>query len=78
MVDNLHHLIVLYLNRLIHGLLSVSKAFMKTLDKESFSVEWPYPPNLISFRIGDLMRCKLSSKEKEIIAIYNEIQRISS
>jgi hypothetical protein len=38
---------------------------------------WPSPPNLLSFKIGDLMRCKCSSKEKEILRIYEEITRIS-
>lgn len=34
-------------------------------------------PNLMSFKIGDLMRCKCQSKETEILRIYKEIERIS-
>ena len=30
-------------------------------------------PELLTFRIGDLLRCKCSSKENEIVALYKEI-----
>lgn len=59
-VNNLHSYILLYLNRLIHGLLRVSK---RVYDKELIGrPRWTSPPNLISFKIGDLMRCKIASQ----------------
>ena len=36
--------------------------------------EWPCEPQLLTFTISDLLRCKCHSKEKEIIRIYNELQ----
>lgn len=68
-VKNLHNEIVEYLNKVIHSILSCSKDFHKLVleSKRTSQVEksnWPYPPNLISFKVGDLMRCKLSSKEQ--------------
>jgi hypothetical protein len=69
MVKNLHSYIILYLNRLIHGLLTVSKEFYeKEVDKSWDG--WQSPPNLVTFKIGDLIRCKCSSKEKEIMKIF--------
>lgn len=38
---------------------------------------WPSPPNLLSFKIGDLLRCRISSQEKEIIKLYDELHQIS-
>lgn len=34
-------------------------------------------PSLLSFKISDLIRCKCSSREYEITALYNEIHKIS-
>ena len=34
-------------------------------------------PVLISFKIGDLLRSKCSSKENEIISLYNELLKIN-
>ena len=34
-------------------------------------------PQLVSFKISDLIRCKCSSREYEITALFNEIQKIS-
>ena len=59
-VNNLHCYIVLYLNRIIHGLLKVSKQLYET--KLSTKNRWTSPPDLMSFKIGDIMRCKCSSK----------------
>lgn len=76
MVKNLHTYIVLYLNRLIHGLLTVSKEFYeKEVDKNWD--DWQSPPNLVTFKIGDLLRCKLASKEKEIRKIYQAFTSMS-
>jgi hypothetical protein len=61
-VNNLHSYIVLYLNRIIHGLLTTSKELYDT--KLSNKARWTSPPDLLSFKIGDLMRCKCSSKER--------------
>ena len=37
----------------------------------------PQTPELITFNIGDLLRCKCTSKEDEIIALYKEIEKIN-
>ena len=75
-VDNLHSYIVLYLNRIIHGLLTVAKELYEA--KLSTKARWSSPPDLLSFKIGDLMRCKCSSKEKEILRIFQELESISN
>ena len=67
---------------MIHSILLVSKRFHEhILDprraSESEKSNWHCPPNLLSFKIGDLMRCKLSSREQEVIRIYNELIRLS-
>lgn len=66
----------------MHSILTVSKRFQENIlaSKHNSEVEksnWPFPPNLISFKVGDLMRCKYSSHEQEIIKIYNELIHIS-
>ena len=53
--------IILYLNKLIHGLLKNAKMFYRLFDK-SDDIKWTSPPNLLTFKIGDLIRCKFSSK----------------
>lgn len=62
-VKNLHSYIIAYLNRLIHGLLKVAKDFFEENNLSKFTF-WSSPPNLLSFTLGDLMRCKYSSKER--------------
>ena len=62
-VDNLHSYIIAYLNRLIHGLCRVSRQFYEEGRLSQYNY-WPSPPNLITFRVGDLLRCKFTSKEK--------------
>lgn len=74
-VNNLHRYIVLYLNRIIHGLLKVSKELYDT--KLSTKARWSSPPDLLSFKIGDLMRCKCSSKEREILKIFQYLEECS-
>lgn len=49
--------VVKYLNRLLEGLSKVAIQFHANY----LSKDWPSPPNLITFRIGDLLRCKCSS-----------------
>jgi len=61
MVKNLRSYILLYLNRIIHGLLKVSKNFYDKQVDKSWD-DWQAPPNLVTLRIGDLMRCRCSSK----------------
>jgi hypothetical protein len=61
-VSNLHSYIVIYLNRLIHGLLKVSKQLYD--ERLSTKARWTSPPDLLTFKVGDLMRCKCSSKER--------------
>ena len=77
MVKNLHSYITLYLNRLIHGLLTVSKTFYDKQIDESWD-DWQTPPNLMTFKIGDLIRCKMSSKEKEIVKVFRELKLVSA
>jgi hypothetical protein len=60
-VSCLHNYIILYLNRLIHGLMIVSNSFHERFNFKDLE-EWKYPPNLITFKIGDLVRSKCSSK----------------
>jgi hypothetical protein len=69
MVKNLHSYITLYLNRLIHGLLTISKKFYDTKLQRNWD-DWQFPPNLMTFKIGDLIRCKISSKEREIVKVF--------
>lgn len=75
-VSNLHNYIIQYLNRIIHGLLVVSKELYE--QKLSTKARWNSPPNLITFKVSDLMRCKISSKEREILHIYSELQALSN
>lgn len=67
-VENLKNCMVIYLNRLIHGLMTVSENLFN--NKLRGMPSWPYPPNLISFKVGDLLRCRISSQEKEIIRLF--------
>jgi hypothetical protein len=74
-VNNLHSYILLYLNRLLHGLLKVSK---RVYDRELIGrARWTSPPNLISFKIGDLMRCKIGSQEREILKLFRHFSELS-
>ena len=75
-VKNLHSYVITYLNRLIHGLTKVSKEFYEQGRLAEFTY-WPSPPNLVSFRVGDILRCKFKSKEREVLRIYNELHEIS-
>lgn len=59
-VNNLNNCVAIYLNRLIHGLMSVSSNLFQTHMRGMPS--WPSPPNLLSFKIGDLLRCRISSQ----------------
>ena len=71
-VQNLHSYIIAYLNRLIHGLCKVSKEFYEQGRLSQYNY-WPSPPNLITFRVGDLLRCRFISKETEVVRIYQEL-----
>ena len=73
-VKNLESYIIIYLNRLIHGLMNVSK---ETYSRMGVMPSWPHPPNLLSFKVGDLLRCKCASKEREILRIFQELQDLS-
>lgn len=74
-VNNLKNCVVVYLNRLIHGLMSVSDTIYKAKMKGMPS--WPSAPNLLSFKVGDLLRCRISSHQNEIVRLYQELFRIS-
>lgn len=73
-VNNLHSYTLAYLNRLIHGLLTVAIKFTKLPSVGRF--EWPSNINLITFQINDLVRCRCASGEREIIKIYNEVLKL--
>ena len=75
-IRNLHSYIFLYLNRLIHGLLTASKEYF-TRHGQNMEEEYNSPPNLVTFTIGDLLRCKISSKEAEIVKVYQKIRAMS-
>ena len=74
-VNNLKNCVVVYLNRLIHGLMSVSDTLYKAKMKGMPS--WPSAPNLLSFKVGDLLRCRISSRQNQIVRLYHELHRIS-
>jgi hypothetical protein len=76
MISSLHSYLIAYLNRLLHGLMSVARRFYEKGQLAGLS-NWPAPPNLLSFTLGDLMRCKVSSKEKEILRIYEQMRQLS-
>jgi hypothetical protein len=58
-VNNLHSYIITYLNRLIHGLLTVANKFSQL--PEVSHMELPAKVNLITFQIFDMIRCKCDS-----------------
>lgn len=60
-VRNLHVYIVSYLNKLIHTLCYISMDLHTTYNLKE-TQNWKTPPNLLTLRQGDLMRCKCSSK----------------
>lgn len=62
MVRNLHMYIIKYLNRLIHGIINVAYDWHRESGYKHNYEKWSYPPNLVTFKIGDLIRCKCSSK----------------
>jgi hypothetical protein len=73
-VNNLHSYIVSYLNRLIHGLLTVAAKFSQL--PEVSHMDLPSKVNLITFQIFDMIRCKCDSGEREVIRLYNEVLKI--
>ena len=74
-VNNLHAYIIAYLNRLIHGLLEVARKFEEL--PVSRNLNMPASSfKIVTFQVMDLIRCKCSSQEKEILRIYNEIMRM--
>ena len=68
-VNNLHSYLITYLNRLIHGLMNVAERFWVKSNLKDNS-NWPTPPNLLTLSVGDLLRCRLSSQETEIVRVY--------
>lgn len=63
--------LVSYLNKLIHCILSAQESFKAKYSKKD---AYKIGVNLISFKVGDLLRCKCSSKEAEIIALYGYLK----
>ena len=55
MFKNNKFYVIKYLNRLIHGLLEAARNY------KSYSND--PKPQLVSFRVGDLLRCRCTSKE---------------
>ena len=71
MLKSVKNYLINYLNALIHGLLRVSKKYvflLKNVDK--VTEEKKFMPQLITFKCDDLLRCRCTSKETEIIALY--------
>jgi len=62
--------LISYLNKLIHCILTAQENFKSLFSKKD---HYKIAVNLISFKIGDLLRCRCYSKESEIIALYNYI-----
>lgn len=58
-VNNLHSYTISYLNRLLHGLLTVASKFAQL--PEVSHMELPAKVNLITFQIFDMVRCKCDS-----------------
>lgn len=65
-----------YINRLIHSLLAIPKraAEMAKNDRDKFNLS---SVNLVTLKIGDLMRCRCSTTEKDFIKILSAIEEIS-
>jgi hypothetical protein len=74
-VHNLHSYIIAYLNRLIHGLLTVALKFGK--NRSVKMNEWSSNLNLVTFQVMDILRCRCASGEKEILKVYNELIKMS-
>jgi hypothetical protein len=75
-VKNLHAYIISYLNKLIHTLSFIGRELHREYDLEH-TQNWKTPPNLLTLRQGDLMRCKCSSREAEILMLYQSLQTMS-
>ena len=72
--------LVSYLNKIIQALLAIPEDY----DDEEEEGRGKHQNkaksrfvNLITFKITDLLRCKCSSRENEILRIFNAIKRIS-
>ena len=67
-----------YLNRLIHSLLIMTSDEPGHTEKKEHQKQHKKSDiNLITFKTGDLMRCKCSSHENEIIRIFDMLKRLS-
>ncbi len=75
-MNNLESFIIDYLNSLIHGLVRVSKNTFQRLEYYEFLVI-PVRLNLLSFTVSDILICNYASKEKEVLKVFGEIQKIS-
>lgn len=65
-----------YLNKIIHILLLIPEELKKVHVHDEEYIE-NININLITFKISDLFRCKIKSREAEIIRIFREIKLIS-
>ena len=65
-----------YLNKMIHLLLMIPEELRKTHKHDEEYLD-NLDINLITFKISDLFRCKIKSREAEIIRIFKEIKQIS-
>ena len=61
-VNSYETYIIAYLNSLIHGILRAGQELFDS-DLRMYG-NWPHPPHLLTFFLGDLIRCKYSSQEK--------------
>lgn len=69
-----------YIEKWVSGDLSFEDLINRAYSYRLVSVPVSYIsfiPELVSFRVGDILRCRCTSKEKEIIALYTELERMS-
>lgn len=69
-----------YIEKWVNGHLSFEDLINRAYSYRLVSVPVSYIsfiPELVSFRVGDILRCRCTSKEKEIIALYTELERMS-
>lgn len=69
-----------YINKLIQILLEIPHQNTSEIPQQSGKHEKKSKKmnvNLVTFKVSDLIRCKFSMKEQEMIRIYRLLQRIS-
>lgn len=65
-----------YLNQIIHILLLIPRNIREKFAHDE-EMQKELEIDLVTFKISDLLRCKFSSHENEILRAYRELKRIS-